>query len=167
MKQRRKKKVIERLNLIPILDSVFIFIFFLLMSAQFIEIYEIPTKAPLVQQVSEEKLKKEPLNLRIEIKKNKFIITRGMNNRKVIEVEKNGLKYQYEKMIAKLRQLKKEYPKEVTVQLIPSDNVEYSDIIDIVDKVKYLDKKTSPIVFQESGKAKTTHELFSQIVFES
>lgn len=167
MRQRRKKKTIERLNLIPILDSVFIFIFFLLMSAQFIEIYEIPTKAPVVQQVSEEKLKKEPLNLRILIKKNKFIITRGMNNRKVLVENKNGEKYQYEKLIKKLRQLKEEYPKEVTAQLIPSDNVEYSDIIDIVDKVKFLDKKTSPIVYKEKGEKKATHELFSQIVFES
>ena len=32
---RRKKRPEEKLNLVPIMDSVFIFIFFLLMSAQF------------------------------------------------------------------------------------------------------------------------------------
>ena len=35
-------------NLIPIMDAVFIFIFFLLMSAQFIDIYEINSDAPAV-----------------------------------------------------------------------------------------------------------------------
>jgi biopolymer transport protein ExbD len=38
---RKRKKPEEKLNLVPIMDSVFIFIFFLLMSASFLKIYEI------------------------------------------------------------------------------------------------------------------------------
>ena len=38
--RRQRKEPEKRLNLIPILDSVFIFIFFLLMSANFIKIFE-------------------------------------------------------------------------------------------------------------------------------
>jgi hypothetical protein len=41
MKVGHKIKKPEKLNLVPILDSVFIFIFFLLMSAQFVDVYEI------------------------------------------------------------------------------------------------------------------------------
>ena len=45
---RRKKKPDEKLNLVPIMDSVFIFIFFLLMSAQFIHVMEIGSPVPIL-----------------------------------------------------------------------------------------------------------------------
>ena len=69
MRVRTKKKV-PKLNLIPILDAVFIFIFFLLMSAQFVEIYEIGSDAPTVKNVTKNN-KEDPLNLTVDVFKNK------------------------------------------------------------------------------------------------
>ena len=46
--RRKRKEPVKRLNLIPILDAVFIFIFFLLMSANFIKIYEVQSDVPIV-----------------------------------------------------------------------------------------------------------------------
>ena len=52
MKEKNKGKRIERLNLIPILDAIFIFIFFLLLSADFVQLGEIAMKVdPLVKGV--------------------------------------------------------------------------------------------------------------------
>ena len=59
---KRKKKKVERLNLIPILDAVFIFIFFLLMSAQFLEIYQVGSDLPIATDAPPPK-DKDPLNL--------------------------------------------------------------------------------------------------------
>ena len=63
---RRRMKKPPKLNLIPILDAIFIFIFFLLMSAQFIDIYEIGSDAPITSTSSPEN-KKPPLNLTLEL----------------------------------------------------------------------------------------------------
>ena len=57
-KKKKDKKV--KPNLIPILDAVFIFIFFLLISAQFIDVYEINSDAPAVVTVDRKIDKKKP-----------------------------------------------------------------------------------------------------------
>ena len=49
--RRKTKKQMAKPNLIPILDAVFIFIFFLLMSANFIKIFEISSDVPIVSTV--------------------------------------------------------------------------------------------------------------------
>ena len=57
---RRTKKKKQGLNLIPILDAIFILIFFLLMSAQFVKIYEIGSDVPIVSDQEPPKDKKKP-----------------------------------------------------------------------------------------------------------
>ena len=52
MKEKIKNKEIERLNLIPILDAIFIFIFFLLLSTEFVHLGEIAIK---LDQLKKEK----------------------------------------------------------------------------------------------------------------
>ena len=49
MRARHVMKKPEKPNLIPIMDAVFIFIFFLLMSAQFIDLFEIGSSVPMVR----------------------------------------------------------------------------------------------------------------------
>ena len=53
---RKNKKKVKPLNLIPILDSVFIFIFFLLMSANFVEFFEIQSNEYKKNILDEESL---------------------------------------------------------------------------------------------------------------
>ena len=78
MKRKRMNKI-PKLNLIPILDAVFIFIFFLLMSAQFVDIYEIGTDAPAVAEIEEEKDKTPPLNLTLVITHNRLTLKKGLH----------------------------------------------------------------------------------------
>ena len=67
-KKIRREDKLEKLNLVPIMDAVFIFIFFLLFSAQFIKLFEIETEAPIVNEVPSNKpLEKEPLNLKLKV----------------------------------------------------------------------------------------------------
>ena len=79
MRKIQRKKTIEKLNIIPILDAVFIFIFFLLMSAQFLEIYEIGSDAPSVKTAETMKDKKPPLNLTLDISKQGITIKTGLD----------------------------------------------------------------------------------------
>lgn len=58
---RRRKRKDEPLNLVPILDCVFILIFFLLFSADFLRIREITTDLPIVSSSTEDKPPKKEL----------------------------------------------------------------------------------------------------------
>ena len=50
--RRRRAKKGDGINLTPILDAVFIFIFFLILSAQFIKTFEINSDIPLVSDIT-------------------------------------------------------------------------------------------------------------------
>ena len=100
---RPKVKKEMRINLIPILDAVFIFIFFLLTSYKAVHLREIGTDRPITKEGSESK--DDPWSLKLAIKKNKILIKMGTKE-KVIEVIKRdaegkfALKSLHEKLVA-------------------------------------------------------------------
>jgi biopolymer transport protein ExbD len=131
---KKKKKKVTKLNLIPILDAIFIFIFFLLMSAQFIDIYQIGTDAPAVKKITEEeKNKKDPLNLKLKITTNRVSVTKGMVPSSVgqFNLDPDGLNA----MQAKLSELKKAYPDENTAIIGAERSTHYKEIIQVIDRV--------------------------------
>lgn len=157
MMTRRKKKKVDRLNLIPILDAIFIFIFFLLMSAQFIDIYEIGSDAPITSTITKkEEDKKKPLNLTLEINANSISIKTGLNLTIIKTVKIENGEFSKEDLQKTLIDLKIKNQKEKTVVLKPSKNVKYQNLVTIMDTVK--DYKA------QNGQ---TQELFKKIVFET
>jgi biopolymer transport protein ExbD len=141
----RKKKKADKINLIPIMDAVFIFIFFLLMSAQFVKIHEITAAVPAVKETKDDK---EPLNLRVSIQDNEVTLTQGTSNRKIAS-------YQIEKldgMNEQILNLRKSYPEEHTATVVPNKTVEYKKIVKVIDIIRNSDSKG-----QKNG--------FSKIVF--
>ena len=59
----------QRPNLIPVLDAVFIFIFFLSLSADFVNLFEINSNVPIVSSAPPSKT--IPLNLTLKVTNNK------------------------------------------------------------------------------------------------
>ena len=155
MRVRTKKKV-PKLNLIPILDAVFIFIFFLLMSAQFVEIYEIGSDAPTVKNVTKNN-KEDPLNLTVDVFKNKLRILTGAE-RKVTKVikKKNGEKDVdlYARLKNELKKIKQGHKNEKTIILRPARNIPYEKIVGVMDSARGYKKKNKKI------------KMFSEVVFE-
>ena len=68
----------EKLNLIPILDSVFIFIFFLLMSASFLNLFEISSAVPILSSTPPPPNKRPPLALTVIIEENEISVATGV-----------------------------------------------------------------------------------------
>src|SRR6478752_10075234 len=75
---RKRKKPEEKLNLVPIMDSIFIFIFFLLMSASFLKIYEIGSPIPIVSDQEKPKDDKEPFALTMVLDTNVITLSKGI-----------------------------------------------------------------------------------------
>lgn len=168
MKIKRKDKKIKKLNLIPILDAVFIFIFFLLMSAQFLEIYEIDSDAPAVKMVDRDnKDKKEPLNLTLEISNKEIKVLTGVDAKLVTSISKIDKKYDLEKLKKTLVDIKLKNGDETSVVLRPDESVPYNEIIQIIDTARGLrDSEPELVVETKKGEVKT-RKLFEQIIFET
>ena len=150
MNTGRKIKKPEKLNLVPILDSVFIFIFFLLMSAQFIDVFEIGSSLPMMKESKEDKKEKDPLNLTLEITKTQIIVKTGLKNqrsRTFASEQKVEIK-QY------LTELKKRHPDENTMILKADPKVPFQQLVSVIDSTQGRKEKQEP-------------KLFEQIVFDN
>lgn len=166
---KKSNKQMQKINLIPILDAIFIFIFFLLMSAQFIDIYKIETEVPSISTLSEEQESKiKPLNLYIEIHKNKVIIKTGLDYITHATVSLNNKKKDLEKINNILIKLKIKNMDETTVTVAPSENVSYKSIIRIIDSLK-SPLKTELVLkgHNKKGNKRESKDLFPKIVFAS
>lgn len=164
MIQRRRVKKMPKLNLIPILDAIFIFIFFLLMSAQFIDIYEIGSDAPITTSVEQPKPDKEPLNLTLEIRKDKIIVKTGLDG----NVYKSINETELNKLNDVLIELKNQNPKENSAILKPLSTYEYHKIVKIIDATREVIK---PNVFvtsvDDNNRKYASRVLFDKIIFET
>jgi biopolymer transport protein ExbD len=152
MKVGRKLKKIEKLNLVPILDSVFIFIFFLLMSAQFVNVHEIGSSVPMTQELPQDKKdEKDPLNLTIEISKEQIVVKTGLKNPQ----SRSFASVENEKIKEYLTELKRNNPTENTMILKTDPKVPFQALIALIDTTQISkDKKEKlfeQIVFDNSG----------------
>jgi biopolymer transport protein ExbD len=160
--QRRKMKKPPKLNLIPILDAIFIFIFFLLMSAQFLDIFEIGSDAP-ISASSEKHPDKDPLNLTLELKGETITVKTGLNGNIKKKISFKNLKELNELLI----EIKKEYPKESSAILKPSKNFKYHKIVNIIDSTREIQKPGVFVSVIENNRKVASTKLFDQIIFET
>jgi biopolymer transport protein ExbD len=151
----RKLKKPERLNLIPILDAIFIFIFFLLMSAQFIEIHEIASDAPVTSTLTHED-KKKPLSLVLVVTDKYIKVKTGLKSKTLKTIRLENGQYKLKELRETLISLKQNHKGESTIILKPDRKVKYLKIVTIMDTVK--DYKTANGI---------TRDLFKKIVFET
>lgn len=154
----KKGQGMTRLNLIPILDAIFIFIFFLLMSAEFVQLVEISINKTSVRN---DLNKKEGLSL------NLFLGEKDV----VIETEKNGKKdrtkikglvgeNKFEEVYKKIIEIKRKNIKERKMTIIPNRKVKYEKIIRIMEVVRTIKKED-----QEKMGLKESH-LFDHFNFK-
>ncbi len=142
VKEKNKGKRIERLNLIPILDAIFIFIFFLLLSAEFVQLGEIAMKVdPLAKSARGGGGQKES-SVNLFLKKKLLVLEtdhEALKEKIVLKIdhEKNYLKELHKKLV----ELKKKMPDERKIKIWPSDNVSYESVLKVVEVVKYSYKK--------------------------
>lgn len=149
--RRNREEEDEKLNLIPILDSVFILIFFLLTSAQFLKIYNIGGDAPIVSTTPPPK-KKKNLDLEIKISKSRVqIFTYGKGSPdKSYALNKDSLSGFHKHLV----NLKEKNPKETSLVVKVNQNVIYDDMVLVLDRVRYY-----------KGESEEDSPLFNQLVF--
>ena len=154
----KKGQGMARLNLIPILDAIFIFIFFLLMSAEFVQLVEISINKTSVRN---DLNKKEGLSLNLFLGENDVVIETEKNGKK----ERNKIKglvgeNKFEEVYKKIIEIKRKNIQERKVTIIPNRKVKYEKIIRIMEVVRTIKKED-----QEKMGLKKSH-LFDQFNFK-
>ncbi len=166
---RKRKKPEAKLNLVPIMDSVFIFIFFLLMSASFLKIYEIGSDVPIISDSEPPKNQKDPLALTLEIETDEIILSRGIPSRpfKRLKRQADG-EFNYEELHSVLIGIKKQHVDEDTIIFEPKGDLTYEEIVKIMDAVRMLNK-TDEAIFKtnKDGIDEKINKLFSKIIFSN
>jgi biopolymer transport protein ExbD len=169
-KRRRKKS--GRLNLVPILDAVFIFIFFLLASSNFIRMYEVGSDIPTIsyEASNEEQDKpKEKLDLVVKVFPDSIQLFSGKNKKKELSVAIDSKGNFNQNMVrSKLIDLKLKFPTEDLVLLEPHRKVNYQVIIRVMDTLRLL-KPSDPAIIatNETGDRSPASTLFSDIIFSN
>lgn len=164
---RRRKKKGEGLNLVPILDSVFIFIFFLLMSTQFIRTTEIASDVPIVSNEPPPKNEKKPLALTLTINESELIVKAGVPSKIMKRFPKlNSGDYDIENLHNYLIDLKKGNMEEKSIIFEPIVDITYEEIVKIMDSVRMFRKTDESLFYRDKdGNDVKIEQLFDQIIF--
>ena len=124
-----------KINIIPLMDVIFIFIFFLLMSVQFFEYFEIASSNPITKNAQATPPdSKEQKQFKLQLGKEKVEFTQGVDE-KVVEsfgYDKEGLSRLKEFM----RKIKTENPDENSMIIKPYKDIDFNRIVSVVDSVQ-------------------------------
>lgn len=130
-----KKDLNVELNLLPVFDVLSVCICFLLMTVVWVEVRSLETKQALGSQSQSESFKGASLSLTIDERNNLSVIFKNANGAetKKLAPAKNGLiDFKYAEIIyqfAAQQDVK-------TLQLLPSKNTQYDQIIQMMDMAK-------------------------------
>ncbi len=153
MLRRQRKERDTNPNLIPVMDVTFLFIFFLLMSAQFIEVSQVVSDAPTIKTTDSQSDEK-PLNLTLIIDKDNLTVLKGLEGTTVKRLGRSKEFNELTELHATLMDIKSSAPTERSIIVRPAAEIPYEDVIRILDAVREV-------------KPKTDEKLFDLVVFET
>ncbi|MCY4643434.1 MAG: biopolymer transporter ExbD [Bacteriovoracales bacterium] len=160
-----------RLNLIPIMDAIFIFIFFLLMSAQFIKFNEIASEAPNIKYLEEEQQgEDEPLNLTLDLLEDRIVVKIKASGQvqKVLPLLEGKNEYDLKGLLREIKSLKENHIDETFVILNPHKSIPYKKIVTVIDTVRKLPHEEPDLRGKnKNGEIVETRKLFDQVIFEN
>jgi biopolymer transport protein ExbD len=149
------------------MDAVFIFIFFLLMSAQFLHVMEIGSPVPIVTDAEPPKNDKDPLALQLKIQEDALVLTTGLNPRVIGTFKRNETgAYDLDGLHQKLVELKKANLEEESIILQPEWDITYDEIVKVMDAVRLM-QNTDEALFKKNkeGIDEKIKTLFAKIIF--
>lgn len=165
--RRSKSRATTKPNLTSILDAVFIFIFFLLMTSSFVKIYEITSDVPIISTKEPPKNDKPPLALTLAITENGITVYTGVPRKAQRSFGKiEDGQYDLEGLHEFLISVKKRNLDEKTIVFEPLIDLTYEDLVKIMDTARIL-RKTDEAIFvkDENGNDQKLELLFNNIIF--
>jgi biopolymer transport protein ExbD len=166
---RRRKSPTIKLNLIPVMDIIIIFIFFILMSGTFMKIYEVGSDVPIISDLAPVEDGINNLGLSLAIKSNEMILSKGTNSELIHKfLRQPDGQFNYEELHTVLVGIKKQNVEENSIIFEPVDDLTYEEIVKIMDSVRKLNNTDEAIYrTKKDGVDEKLKELFSKIIFSN
>jgi biopolymer transport protein ExbD len=165
-RRKRTQPVNEKVNLVPMMDAIFNFIFFLLITSSFISIFQISSPLPIISDKQPLELDKKPLALTVSIDASRVIVKTGVPSKVVQTFSKEGEDYPWENIHQYFVETKKKYMHEDSAIIEPDNAVTYSDIVKLMDSIRIM-KKTDESLYSKDaqGVPVKLELLFSTVLF--
>jgi biopolymer transport protein ExbD len=151
--RRRKKPQEQKINLIPILDGIFILIFFILSAAQFVKLKEIGSDLPVYRLAGNDDIPKKEFSLKVIISESDI---------QILNDEKNELLQKFNigdvglltRVTEFLLTLKSKFPEENKAKIKVTENYNYQSLVKVLDAIR-----------QSRNIEGETQVLFNQLMF--
>lgn len=167
---RRKSSSEEiSLNLVPILDTMVTLIGFLLFTTSFLSIVNVESPFPQASpQKNEQALKEKPLQLTVTLRAAETEIWSPFDKitpKKIPNTQPGQPDLQA--IHASLIEVKKEFPNESKVVLVPNAATNYDIIVSVMDVLRTLDP-TDPAIYHKNPQTdvdEAVKVLFPEVIF--
>jgi len=155
-----------KLDLTSVMDGIFTLVFFLLMYASFIKMFEISNDVPIISNKEPPDTKIKPLALTIRVVDDAVEVATGLPST-VVSVIRNlpEGEIDFEKLHEFLVQLKSKYPHENLAIIEPNGDLDYENLVKLMDTAQEL-RKTDLEIFVKDNKGNQVRaeKLFSEII---
>ncbi len=165
-RRKRSKLHTEKVNLVPMMDAIFNFIFFLLITSSFVTIFQISSPLPILSNKEMPKDDKKPLALTLAIDNSKVIVKTGIPSRVAQTFNKEGEDYPWEEIHLYLIDLKKKFPHEDSAIIEPDNAVAYLEIVKLMDSIRIMKSSDESLYGKDTAGVPVKLELlFSTVLF--
>lgn len=157
------------INLAPMLDIIVCIIPMLLMSVAFIQVNMIETPIPqVVEQASAQQNEKDQTTVRLKMMTDSLVYEvthQGKKNN--ISIAMPGGKFAEETLYAESVKLKRIHPHVIKVDLVPSQEASFEQIVKVMDSIRKLKPNEAKFAFTDikSGQPVTTDLIFPDVSF--
>ncbi|MCO5142135.1 MAG: biopolymer transporter ExbD [Oligoflexia bacterium] len=165
---RRKSRGTEELELplVPIMDAFVTLIAFLLLVTSLLAVTLIDTPAPVVSNVPDDNKDKKPLMLTLDVKETGLRLYSTFRRIPEQSFPKVELGYDLEKLHEAIVAIKQQFPEEKTIVFMPTPEVKYDELVQIMDAVRVLTKTDPPLFVKgEDGIDRPEEHLFGNVIF--
>jgi biopolymer transport protein ExbD len=173
---RAKKHQIDynsefELDLAPLLAVMVKLVPVLLLSSAFVQVMIIETELPQVVQEAIQRQEQNPddkasITLEMSNKDGVKIIIQQKGQSLVDTIPAQEGAFDFVAVHAKLQEVKKKYPEVFKVDLRPSGEVAYENLVRLMDEARKSRNRTKfPVFDSQTGKSVETEYMFPEIVF--
>lgn len=160
------------LDLAPLLAVMVKLVPVLLISSAFVQMMIIENELPQVVQEAiakqDTQIKVATISLSIDKKEGVSITVTENGKEKIKQIGLNTKKeFNFEKIHIAIQEIKKSHPEVFKIEFNPSENVQYKDIVKMMDEVRKSKSRDVrfPIKDQKSGEMTSTDYMFPEVVF--
>ncbi|MEQ1665742.1 MAG: biopolymer transporter ExbD [Bdellovibrionales bacterium] len=160
------------LDLAPLLAVMVKLVPVLLVSSAFVQMMIIETELPQVVLEAiakqESNVKPTTISLSLDQKSGISIIVNENGKEKVKQINLNSKnEFDFENTHLAIQEIKKSYPEIFKIEFNPSENVQYKDIVKMMDEVRKSKSNDIrfPVKNQKTGEITSTDYMFPEVVF--